>query len=90
MAIACACVRIRLRHSGCGMPRSYMPAGEWKEYAVNKLDKDAAIEKLIQNPRRLKMPQACQWLERNAAHVSKTRKKPVSYTHLTLPTNREV
>ena len=52
-----------------------MPAGEWKEYAINNLDKGAAIEKLIENPRHIKMAQACQWLERNAAHVSKIRKK---------------
>ena len=55
--------------------RSYMPAGAWKEYAVSKLDKDAAFEKLAQNPRHVKLAQACQWLERNAANVSKIRKK---------------
>lgn len=52
-----------------------MPAGAWKEYAVSKLDKDAAFEKLAQNPRHVKLAQACQWLERNAANVSKIRKK---------------
>ena len=50
-----------------------MPAGEWTEYAINNLDKDAAREKLIQNPRHVKLAQACQWLERNAAQVSKIR-----------------
>ena len=52
-----------------------MPAGAWKEYAVSKLDKDVALEKLVQNPRHVKLAQACQWLERNAANVSKIRKK---------------
>ena len=52
-----------------------MPAGEWKEYAINNLDRDAAVEKLIQNPRHIKLAQACQWLERNTAHVSKIRTK---------------
>ena len=52
-----------------------MPAGQWKEYAINNLDRDAAVEKLIQNPRHIKLAQACQWLERNTAHVSKIRKK---------------
>ena len=52
-----------------------MPAGAWKEYAVSKLDKDAALEKLVQNPRHVKLAQACQWLERNAAHASKIRKQ---------------
>ena len=52
-----------------------MPAGEWTAYAIHKLDKDAAREKLIQNPRHIKLAQACQWLERNAAQVSKLRKK---------------
>ena len=52
-----------------------MPAGAWKEYAVSKLDKDAALEKLAQNPRHVKLAQACQWLERNAANVSKIHKK---------------
>ena len=51
-----------------------MPAGEWTAYAINNLDKDAAREKLIQNPRHVKLAQACQWLERNAAQVSKIRK----------------
>ena len=52
-----------------------MPAGKWTEYAIHNLDKDAAREKLIQNPRHIKLAQACQWLERNAAHVSKIRKE---------------
>ena len=52
-----------------------MPAGAWTEYAVSKLDKDAAFEKLAQNPSHVKLAQACQWLERNAAHVSKIRKQ---------------
>ena len=52
-----------------------MPAGAWQEYAVRILDKDAALEKLVQNPRHVKLAQACQWLERNAANVSKIRKK---------------
>ena len=50
-----------------------MPAGKWTEYAIHNLDKDAAREKLIQNPRHIKLAQACQWLERNAAHVSNIR-----------------
>ena len=52
-----------------------MPAGKWTEYAIHKLDKDAEREQLIQNPRHIKLAQACQWLERNAAHVSKIRKQ---------------
>ena len=52
-----------------------MPAGKWTEYAVHNLDKDAAREKLIQHPRHVKLAQACQWLERNAAQVSKIRNK---------------
>ena len=52
-----------------------MPAGECTVYAINNLDKDAAREKLIQNPRHVKLAQACQWLERNAAHASKIRKE---------------
>ena len=32
-----------------------MPAGAWTEYAVSKLDKDAAFEKLAQNPRHVKL-----------------------------------
>ena len=52
-----------------------MPAGDWKEYAVSNLDKDAALKKLVQNPHHVKLAQACQWLERNAANVSKIRKK---------------
>jgi hypothetical protein len=52
-----------------------MPAGEWKEYAIKNLDKDAATEKLVHNPRHIKMAQACEWLERNAARVSNIRKK---------------
>ena len=50
-----------------------MPAGKWTEYAIHKLDKDAVREKLIQNPHHIKLAQACQWLERNAAHASKIR-----------------
>ena len=52
-----------------------MPAGEWTKYAISDTDKDAALEKLIQNPRHIKLAQACQWLERNAANVSKIRNK---------------
>ena len=52
-----------------------MPAGQWQESAIHNLDKDAAREKLIQNPRHIKLAQACQWLERNAAHAIKIRNK---------------
>ena len=52
-----------------------MPAGKWTAYAIHNLDKDAAREKLIHNPRHIKLAQACQWLERNAAHTSKIRKE---------------
>ena len=74
-AVGFAWASFRVSHSVCGLPRSYMPAGDWTEYAINNLDKDAAREKLIQNPRHIKLAQACQWLERNAAHVSKIRKQ---------------
>ena len=52
-----------------------MPAGEWTEYAMHNLGKDAARETLNQTPHHIKLAQACQWLERNAAHVSKHRKQ---------------
>ena len=73
MAVACECASIRVSHSVCGLPRSYMPAGKWTEYASHNLVTDEAREKLLQTPRHIKLAQACQWLERNAAHASKIR-----------------
>ena len=55
--------------------KSYLPAGDWKEYGITDFDEGQAAKEIVGNPNHLKLAQLAEWMSTNAAAIAAANKQ---------------